>query len=80
MSLDVAHAMGSIHSPRYRQFLKRLRAARDEAELTQVQVAKALDRPQSYVSKSESGERRIDVVELDEFARLYRKPLTYFLP
>jgi hypothetical protein len=35
--------------------------------------------PQSLVSKGESGERRVDVVELMEFARLYRKDLSYFV-
>jgi hypothetical protein len=49
------------------------------AGLTQVEVAKKLRRPQSYVSKCESGERRVDVVELAEFARLYRKGLPYFV-
>ena len=72
--------MGDVHSRRYQQFLKRLRTARTTAKLTQVEVAQALAQPQSYVSKSESGERRVDVVELDEFARLYGRPLTYFLP
>jgi len=43
-----------------------------------VEVAKKLRHPQSYVSKCESGERRVDVVELVEFARLYRKELAYF--
>jgi len=44
-----------------------------------VQVARKLRRPQSFVSKCESGERRVDVVELAEFARLYRKPLSFFV-
>lgn len=64
---------------RYRQFLMRLREARHQAKLTQVQVAKKLRRPQSFVSKVESGERRVDVVELAEFARLYRKHIGYFI-
>lgn len=64
---------------RYRQFLNRLREARQQASLTQVQVARKLRRPQSFVSKCESGERRVDVVELAEFARLYRKPLSFFM-
>ncbi|MCL6480391.1 MAG: helix-turn-helix domain-containing protein [Firmicutes bacterium] len=64
---------------RYREFLKRLRKARSDAGLTQVDVAKKLRRPQSFVSKVESGERRVDVVELAEFARLYRNPLSFFV-
>lgn len=64
---------------KYRQFLKRLKQARQDASLTQVQVARKLSRPQSFVSKVESGERRVDVIELAEFARLYRKPLAFFV-
>jgi transcriptional regulator with XRE-family HTH domain len=56
-----------------------LRAARLQAGLTQVEVAAALRRPQSFISKCESGERRVDVVELEDFARLYRKPVAFFL-
>ncbi len=47
---------------------------------TQVDVAKALARPQSFVTKCELGERRIDPIELQTFAALYRKRLSYFLP
>lgn len=71
--------MKSTHSARYRLLLKRLREARVRAGLTQVQAARALRRPQSFVSKCESGERRIDVIELDDFARLYRKTILFFL-
>lgn len=69
----------SVHSVRYKAMLARLRAARLEAGLTQVQVAQALRREQSVISKSERGERRIDPIDLADFARLYRKPLEYFL-
>jgi transcriptional regulator with XRE-family HTH domain len=62
----------------YEQFLGRLKQARMEAALTQVQVARMLKRPQSFVSKIESGERRVDVVELAELAQLYKKPLDFF--
>jgi transcriptional regulator with XRE-family HTH domain len=48
--------------------------------MTQAQVASALGQPQSFVSKCESGERRIDAVELERFAKLYHKSLSYFLP
>lgn len=71
--------MPSVHSPPYRFFLRRLRAGRVAVGLTQEQVARALRRPQSFVSKCESGERRVDVVELVAFARLYHKPLDFFV-
>lgn len=47
--------------------------------MTQVEVASSLGKHQSYVAKCESGERRVDVVELSEFAKLYNKPLNFFL-
>lgn len=58
-------------TPQYQAFLVRLRAARKRARLTQVQVALRLNKPQSYVSKCESGERRIDATEVVAFADLY---------
>ena len=67
------------YATRYRAFLRKLRDARLQAGLTQVQVATKLGRPQSFVSKCESGERRIDVIELEEIAELYRKPVAFFL-
>lgn len=45
-------------------------SARRDAGLTQAEVAAALRKPQSYVSKVESGERRIDMVELLDFLRV----------
>lgn len=71
--------MGGIYSVRYQAFLRRLRQAREEASLTQAQVAKKLNQPQSYVSRCESGERRVDVVELTDFATIYQKTLSYFV-
>jgi len=60
-----------IYTSEYQHFLVRLRAARKRAELTQIEVAQRLGKPQSYVSKCESGERRVDAVEVAAFARLY---------
>ncbi len=68
-----------IHTLEYRQMIASLRAAREEAGLTQAEVAAYFERPQSFISKCESGERRIDPTELRTFARLYRKPVSYFL-
>ena len=49
------------------------------AGLSQEQVARRIGKPQSYVSKCESGERRVDVVELKAFAKLYGVPLAFFV-
>ena len=70
--------MGSAYPQEYRKFLAKLKAARIEAGLTQVDVAKHLKKPQSFVSKFESGERRVDVVELQHIAEIYQKPMDYF--
>jgi transcriptional regulator with XRE-family HTH domain len=68
------------HSPRYKLMLKRLRGVRRMYGLTQAEVAQALGTTQAYVSKSESGERRMDAVELYDFARVYGAPLETLLP
>jgi transcriptional regulator with XRE-family HTH domain len=69
----------SIQTREYAYFVDRLRQARLEAGLTQVQVAKKLKRPQSHISNIESGQQRVDVVELQRFAKLYGKDIQYFI-
>lgn len=56
----------SRHSPRYTRLKELLVHARTDAGLSQVEVAARLGKPQSFVSKYESGERGLDVVELIE--------------
>jgi transcriptional regulator with XRE-family HTH domain len=46
--------------------LDALREVRSEVGLTQAELAARLGRPQSFVSKYESGERRLDLIELSE--------------
>lgn len=71
--------VASWRPEKYEVLLQRLREARLQANLTQVDVAEALKVPQQHVSRVELGERRIDPVELAELAELYRKPLSFFL-
>lgn len=71
--------MRSVHTPAYRAFLLRLVEARRQAGLTQVEVARALRHPQSRVSRMETGERRVDVIELQALAKLYERPLSHFV-
>jgi len=56
--------MRSTYSSKYRRLLARLREARVGAGLTQTEVATAVSRTQSFVSKCESGERRLDVEQI----------------
>jgi transcriptional regulator with XRE-family HTH domain len=70
----------AVHSQRYKFMLRQLRIARKEAGMTQVEVARALGRTQAFVSKCELGERRIDPLDLQEYATLYKKAFAFFLP
>ena len=68
-----------IYSKEHHYTVAQIKKAREEAGLDQVMVAKMLGRTQSYISKIESGQRRIDVIVLQEFARIYKKPVEWFL-
>ena len=66
------------HQTAYNLFVRRLREAREAAGLTQSEVAQILGKPQSFISKCEIGERRLDIIELKILARLYSKDLCFF--
>ena len=69
----------SVFSAEYERFCRLLVEARRSANLTQIQLAVALSRPQSYVSKYERGERRLDVIEFLEIARALKLDAVSFL-
>lgn len=69
----------SRYTQKYSRMLGALRAARVEAGLTQTDVAKRFGAHASFVSKCESGERRIDVIELSLFCELYKVTVSDFL-
>lgn len=56
----------AIHGREQQVLCDLLRSMREEAGLRQVDVAERLNEPQSFVSKYESGERRLDIIELRE--------------
>jgi hypothetical protein len=60
------NTVGNEGQKRFRELLV---AARKDADLTQAELSSRLKRPQSFVSKYERGERRLDVVEFGEVAR-----------
>lgn len=58
-----------LDSQRYEQLRLKLKSARLSANIHQEVLAKPLKRPQSYISKIESGERNIDVIELIHYVK-----------
>lgn len=64
------HMPSSLHRRQYDLFRLLLVTARESAGLTQVQVAQRLKKPQSYVSKYERGERRLDFTEFMELVEV----------
>jgi ribosome-binding protein aMBF1 (putative translation factor) len=74
------NSMGkSIYSREYKGVVDKLKKARQGAGLKQEEVAAKLKKPQSFISKIESGERKLDIIELKQIARIYKKSLDYFL-
>lgn len=69
----------AIYSKDHKYIVEQLKKARKEAGLEQVEVAKLLGKTQSHISKVEAGQRRIDIVALKEFAKIYKKDINFFL-
>ena len=55
-----------------------LKEAREYLDLSQDEVARELGVPRTAVSLIESGQRKVDAVELQKLARLYQRPVGYF--
>ena len=69
----------TIYSKEYKHISSQLKKVRLELGLMQKQVAKKLKKPQSYISKVEAGEQRIDIIELRNFAKTYKKNINFFI-
>ena len=68
-----------IYSQEHRRLIQLLRQVREDAGLRQVDVADALQVPQSFVSKYESGERRLDLIELKQICAVLGTDLRSFV-
>ncbi|GAV21435.1 helix-turn-helix protein [Mariprofundus micogutta] len=66
-------------SARQLQLIEALKTMRINCGLTQVELAAQLNRPQSYISKYEKGERRLDLIELSEICKVCGTPLSDFV-
>lgn len=69
----------SIYSAEYERFLTLLRKTRVESGLTQEDIATKLNATQSFVSKCERGERRLDIVELKAWCSALDVSLSAFV-
>lgn len=71
--------MSSIHDPRYKNLIKELIRIRELKNITQVELATSLKKPQSYIAKVENIDRRIDVIELHDWLSALETPIVEFL-
>jgi transcriptional regulator with XRE-family HTH domain len=69
----------TIYTKDHKFIIEQLKKARIEAGFDQEKAAELLRKTQSYISKIEAGQRRIDIVQLKEFAKIYKKELGYFI-
>ena len=69
----------AIYSQDQNRLQKLLKIARLDAGLTQAQLARRLCVPQSFISKYESGERRLDLIELRDICTVLGIPLLSFV-
>ncbi len=68
----------SIYTDVYAMVLRLLKEARERAGITQVDLAKRLELTQSFVSKIERGDRRLDIVQLRTLCQVYGMTLVDF--
>lgn len=69
----------SVYGDDYKKLIERLKQARLDVGMSQQTVADKLKKPQSYISKIESGERRLDIIEVKALAKVYEKRLEDFV-
>ena len=69
----------STFTREYRAFLETLKDGRLKAELSQIELAAKLAQSQSFVSKCERGETRVDIVQLRVFCRAFGITLPAFV-
>ena len=69
----------TIYTKDHKFIIEQLKKARIDAGFDQEKAAELLGKTQSYISKIEAGQRRIDIVQLKEIAKTYKKSLDYFI-
>ncbi len=70
----------SPYDPRHEELVRRIRKARLQSGLTQVEVAEELGLPQSVISRLEAGQRKLSAIELCDLAELFGIPMEQLVP
>ena len=71
--------MSSIHDPRYSKLITLLITIREDKAITQVELATSLKKHQSYVAKVENFDRRLDIIELNDWLKELNVTLSEFV-
>lgn len=69
----------TIYSKEHKRLIAKLKEARLKAGLTQVIAGKLMGQDQTFISKVESGQYRVDAVQLAKFAKVYKKTVEFFI-
>jgi transcriptional regulator with XRE-family HTH domain len=69
----------SLDSDNYKNIRRKLIILREKNSLTQRELAKKLSTTQSYVSKVESGQRRLDILELKKYLKVLNYPINQLI-
>ena len=62
-----------------RKVYREIAKSETRSRISGIEVAKKVKRPQSYISRVESGEYRLDILEVKKFAKIYKKSVEYFI-
>ena len=68
-----------LYDDKHKELVNKLKEARLEEHLNQKELAKILNKTQSFVSKLESGQIRVDAILLSELAKIFKKDVRFFL-
>jgi len=69
----------SLYDAKHKNLVEKLKNARNEANISQEELAKKLNRTQSFISKLENGQVRVDAILLNELAHIFKKTINYFM-
>lgn len=68
-----------LYDDKHKILVNKIKEARHEVKLSQEELAKELKKTQSFVSKLENGQIRVDAILLSELSKIFKKDISFFL-